>query len=74
MLIQKKQKQKNACHTAEEARESVMKPYNLSGSITASFACTGKGKITYSHQMHTKTETKYVPVSPSPYSASPAPH
>lgn len=50
-----------ACHTAQEARESVTKPYNQSGSITASFSRTGKGKVTYSHRTHTKTETKYVP-------------
>lgn len=49
----------NACHTAEEARESVTKPYNLSGSITASFSPKGKGKVTYSHRNHTKAETKY---------------
>lgn len=50
-----------ACHTAEEARESVTNPYNQSGSITASFARKGKGKVTYSHKNHTKTETKYTP-------------
>lgn len=47
-----------ACQTAQEARESVTEPYNLSGSITASFARKGKGKVTYSHRPHTKTETK----------------
>lgn len=49
----------NACGTADEARNSVTKPYNISGSITASFARKGKGKVTYSHRAHTKTETKY---------------
>lgn len=56
----------NACHTAEEARESVTKPYNISGSITASFSRTGKGKVTYSHRCHTKAKTKYVTCYISP--------
>ncbi|KAG1857367.1 hypothetical protein DFJ58DRAFT_659107, partial [Suillus subalutaceus] len=30
------------------------------GSITASFERTGKGKVTYSHRQHTRTETKYL--------------
>ena len=30
------------------------------GSITASFERKGKGKVTYSHRQHTRTETKYV--------------
>ncbi|KAH9981719.1 hypothetical protein BJV74DRAFT_879180 [Russula compacta] len=39
----------NDCKNATEARESVMEPITKSGSIT--------GKVTYSHWMHTKTET-----------------
>lgn len=53
-----------ACGTAKEARETVTKPgIKMSGSILASFARKGKGKVTYSHRNHTKTETKYVPPS-----------
>ena len=45
--------------TAAEARENVVKPLQINGSITAVFERTGKGKVTYSHTQHTKTETKY---------------
>lgn len=55
----------SVCHTAEEARESVTKPYSHSGSITASFSQTGKGKVTYSHRNHMKAKTKYT-LNPSP--------
>jgi hypothetical protein len=41
----------------KDARESV-KSIKESGSITAAFEKKGKGKITYSHRQHTKTETK----------------
>lgn len=52
-----------ACGTAKEARELVTKPgIKMSGSILTSFAQKGKGKVTYSHLNHTKTETKYVPL------------
>jgi hypothetical protein len=40
-----------------DARESV-KGLIETGSITAAFERKGKGKITYSHKQHTKTETK----------------
>ncbi|KAA1479968.1 hypothetical protein DENSPDRAFT_746310, partial [Dentipellis sp. KUC8613] len=43
---------------ASSARESVVKGYLRDGSITASFAHQGKGKVTYSHRQHTKPETK----------------
>jgi hypothetical protein len=43
----------------EDARESVNSNQET-GSITASFERKGKGKMTYSHRQHTKTETKYV--------------
>lgn len=46
------------CNSAVEAKEAVVKPIQMTGSITASFQRKGKGKITYSHRMHTKTETK----------------
>jgi hypothetical protein len=40
------------------AREAIVNRILKNGSITASFECKGKGKITYSHRQHTKTETK----------------
>ncbi|KAF8238066.1 hypothetical protein L208DRAFT_1244012, partial [Tricholoma matsutake] len=50
----------NQCQNAAEARSSVTGPVSSSGSITATFEQMGKGKVTYSHRMHTKTELKYV--------------
>jgi hypothetical protein len=44
-----------------EARDSVVKPLSKDGSITAIFERVGKGKVSYSHRQHTKTEAKYVP-------------
>jgi hypothetical protein len=41
----------------KDARESV-KGIRETGSITAAFERKGKGKVTYSHRQHTKTETK----------------
>jgi hypothetical protein len=41
----------------KDARESVAS-LKESGSITAAFEKKGKGKVTYSHRQHTKTETK----------------
>jgi hypothetical protein len=32
----------------------------MTGSITAAFEKSGKGKVTFSHRQHTKTEAKYV--------------
>jgi hypothetical protein len=43
----------------KDARESV-KSIKETGSITASFERKGKGKVTYSHRQHMKTETKYM--------------
>jgi len=43
---------------AKEARDSVIKPLTKDGSIMAIFERVGKGKVTYSHRQHTKTETK----------------
>ena len=43
---------------AEAAREAVTKQVSRSGSITHSFERRGKGKATYSHRRHTRTETK----------------
>ena len=48
---------------AAEAWKSVTKPLSKSGSITAIFKQLGKGKVTYSHHMHMKTETKCITVS-----------
>jgi hypothetical protein len=44
--------------TADEVRGTTIKGVLNPGSITASFARKGKGKITYSHRQHTKTESK----------------
>jgi hypothetical protein len=41
-----------------EARNSVVNPLLKDGSITGIFERVGKGKVTYSHRQHTKTETK----------------
>src|SRR5882724_4812830 len=49
-----------AAGTAKDARESVVKEIKGSGSITAAFERKGKGKVTFSHHQHTKTETKSV--------------
>ena len=49
-----------ACHNATKARKGVMKSILSTGSITAAFQHKGKEKVTYSHCMHTKTETKFV--------------
>lgn len=48
-----------ACHNATDARESITKPIISTGSIMAAFQRKGQGKVTYSHRMHTKTETKF---------------
>ena len=43
---------------ATDACENITKPIRMSGSITAAFQLKGKGKVTYSHCQHTKTETR----------------
>ena len=43
----------------KEARKSVI-DFKNTGSITAAFEKKGRGKLTYSHRQHTKTETKCV--------------
>jgi len=40
------------------AREVLTKSKLKDGSITAEFARIGKGKVTYSHRQHTKTEAR----------------
>lgn len=47
-----------AAGTTKDACESVVKKIRGSGSITAAFE--RKGKVTFSHCQHTKTETKSV--------------
>ena len=47
---------------ATEAHDSVVQPLSKDGSITVIFERVGKGKVSYSHQQHTKTEAKYVPL------------
>ena len=41
-----------------EAREGVVKGLLTTGSITAAFEKSGKGKVTFSHRQHTKMEAK----------------
>ena len=43
-----------------EALKSVVKPLTKDGSITTIFKRVGKGKVSYSHRPHSKTEMKYV--------------
>ncbi|KAG2139343.1 hypothetical protein DEU56DRAFT_972441 [Suillus clintonianus] len=43
--------------SAAAACEGVIKNLLKSGTITSSFERTSKGKVTYSHRQHTKTET-----------------
>ncbi|KAJ8591954.1 hypothetical protein M405DRAFT_700280, partial [Rhizopogon salebrosus TDB-379] len=43
--------------SAGAAREGVIKSLLRSGTITSSFERKSKGKVTYSHRQHTKTET-----------------
>jgi hypothetical protein len=45
---------------AEEVRTKIVPSILRNGSITASFERKGKGKVTYSHRQHTRTETKWV--------------
>jgi len=52
-----------ACDEAknvEEVRTKIVTSVLHNGSITASFKHKGKGKVTYSHRQHTRTETKWV--------------
>lgn len=42
--------------TADEAREVLAK--HKDGSIAAAFQVKGKGKVTYSHRQHTRTQTR----------------
>jgi hypothetical protein len=51
----------DACHDLGTAREGIKKAKKqIDGSIIAAFERTGKGKITYSHRQHDKTQTRFV--------------
>ncbi|KAG1836176.1 hypothetical protein DFJ58DRAFT_669914, partial [Suillus subalutaceus] len=43
---------------ADEVQKKIVGSVLRNGSITASFERKGKGKVTYSHRQHTRTETK----------------
>ncbi|KAG1745067.1 uncharacterized protein EDB91DRAFT_1050146 [Suillus paluster] len=43
---------------ANEVRQEIVGSFLQNGSITASFECKGKGKVTYSHRQHTRAETR----------------
>ncbi len=45
-------------HGIDAAREVLAKSKLRDGSITAEFERIGKGKVTYSHRQHTKTEAR----------------
>ena len=45
---------------ANEVRQTTVKGFLDPQSITAAFERKGKGKVTYSHRQHTKTEARYV--------------
>jgi len=44
--------------TADSARKTVVESILQTGSITSEFERKGKGKVTYSHRQHTKTEAR----------------
>jgi len=46
---------------ADEVRKRIVGSVLKNGTITVSFEKRGKGKITYSHCQHTKTEARYHP-------------
>ncbi|KAG2747584.1 hypothetical protein P692DRAFT_201716450, partial [Suillus brevipes Sb2] len=43
---------------AKEVHGKIVKNFLRNGSITTAFECKGKGKVTYSHHQHTRTETR----------------
>ena len=45
---------------AEEVRTKIVASVLRNRSITASFERKGKGRVTYSHRQHTKSETRWV--------------
>lgn len=44
----------------EIARDVLGKKGLKDGSLTAAFERKGKGKVTFSHRQHTRTESRYV--------------
>jgi len=50
----------DATKDLDVAREVLAKTKLCDGSITAEFACIGKGKITFLHSEHTTTEARCV--------------
>ncbi|KAG2120772.1 uncharacterized protein F5147DRAFT_741689 [Suillus discolor] len=51
----------NQAKDANEVRKKIVSSFLRNGSITASFECKGKGKVTYSHRQHTRAETNLRP-------------
>lgn len=49
---------------ANDVRRTTVKGALDPQSITTAFERKGKGKVTYSHRQHTKTEARYVRVAP----------
>ena len=50
----------NRCLGIDEARNMIVKPMGRMESISTIFKRLGKGRVTYSNWMHTKTEIKYL--------------
>jgi Hermes transposase DNA-binding domain len=48
----------DSAKTADELCELIVDGKLKSSTITAAFARQGKGKVTYSHRQHTKTEAR----------------
>jgi hypothetical protein len=48
----------DSAKTADELRELIVDGKLKSSTITAAFTRQGKGKVTYSHRQHTKTEAR----------------
>ena len=57
-IVSKVKEAKDKGANADRVREEIVKPYKKTGRLTDSFKATGKGKITYSHSQHTRTETR----------------
>jgi stalled ribosome alternative rescue factor ArfA len=49
----------NDAKDTNEARKKIVGEYLHDGTITTSFERKGKGKVSYSHRQHTRTETRY---------------
>jgi len=54
----------DTCGDIESTREGLAKAKKLKdGSITTAFERKGKGKVTFSHRQHDKTQTRFVAFS-----------